>query len=45
MLRDFTNGQKIKTINGKDVAITVKDGKYALMALKSFQRTGRDQMV
>ena len=26
MLRDFINGQKLKTINGKDVAITVKDG-------------------
>lgn len=26
MLRDFINGQKLKTINGKDVAISVKDG-------------------
>lgn len=26
MLRDFINGQKLKTINGKDVAVTVKDG-------------------
>lgn len=26
MLRDFINGQKLKTINGKDVAVSVKDG-------------------
>ena len=26
MLRDFINGTKLKTINGKDVAISVKDG-------------------
>lgn len=26
MLRDLINGQKLKTINGKDVAISVKDG-------------------
>jgi uncharacterized surface protein with fasciclin (FAS1) repeats len=44
MLRDFTNGQKIKTINGKDVAITVKDGEVCINGAKFFQRTGRDQM-
>ncbi len=30
MLRDFTNGQKIKTINGKEVAISVRDGEVSI---------------
>ena len=34
MLRDFINGQKIKTINGKDVAITVKDGEVSINGAK-----------
>lgn len=34
MLRDFINGQKIKTINGKDVAITVKDGEVCINGAK-----------
>jgi uncharacterized surface protein with fasciclin (FAS1) repeats len=30
MLRDFRNGQKLKTINGKDVDITVTDGEVSI---------------
>ena len=38
MLRDFINGQKIKTINGKDVAITVKDGEVSINGAKILSR-------
>ena len=34
MLRDFSNGQKLKTINGKDVAISVKDGEVHINGAK-----------
>jgi uncharacterized surface protein with fasciclin (FAS1) repeats len=34
MLRDFINGQKLKTINGKDVAISVKDGEVHINGAK-----------
>jgi uncharacterized surface protein with fasciclin (FAS1) repeats len=34
MLRDFINGQKLKTINGKDVAISVKDGEVHVNGAK-----------
>ena len=34
LLRDFINGQKLKTINGKDVAITVKDGEVHINGAK-----------
>jgi uncharacterized surface protein with fasciclin (FAS1) repeats len=30
MLRDFRNGQSLKTINGKDVAISVRDGEVSI---------------
>jgi uncharacterized surface protein with fasciclin (FAS1) repeats len=30
MLRDFRNGQKLKTINGKDVDISVTDGEVSI---------------
>ena len=30
MLRDFRNGQKLKTINGKDLDITVTDGEVSI---------------
>lgn len=30
MLRDFRNGQTLKTINGKDVAISVRDGEVSI---------------
>jgi len=30
MLRDFRNGQKLKTINGKDVDISVVDGEVSI---------------
>ena len=34
MLRDLINGQKLKTINGKDVAISVKDGEVSINGAK-----------
>lgn len=34
MLRDFINGQKLKTINGKDVAISIKDGEVSINGAK-----------
>jgi uncharacterized surface protein with fasciclin (FAS1) repeats len=34
MLRDFIHGQKLKTINGKDIAITVKDGEVCINGAK-----------
>jgi len=34
MLRDFINGQKLKTINGKDIAISVKDGEVHINGAK-----------
>jgi uncharacterized surface protein with fasciclin (FAS1) repeats len=34
MLRDLINGQKLKTINGKDVAISVKDGEVHINGAK-----------
>jgi len=30
MLRDFRNGQKLKTINGKDVDISITDGEVSI---------------
>ena len=47
MLRDFTNGQKIKTINGKDVAITVKDGEVCINGAKilSKDRQGSNGVI
>ena len=38
MLRDFINGQKLKTINGKDVAISVKDGEVCINGSKILAR-------
>lgn len=34
LLRDLINGQKLKTINGKDVAISVKDGEVHINGAK-----------
>ena len=34
MLRDFINGQKLKTINGKEIAISVKDGEVHINGAK-----------
>ena len=47
MLRDFINGQKIKTINGKDVAITVKDGEVSINGAKilSKDRQGSNGVI
>jgi uncharacterized surface protein with fasciclin (FAS1) repeats len=47
MLRDFSNGQKIKTINGKDVAITVKDGEVSINGAKilSKDRQGSNGVI
>jgi uncharacterized surface protein with fasciclin (FAS1) repeats len=47
MLRDFTNGQKIKTINGKDVAISVRDGEVSINGAKilSKDRQGSNGII
>jgi len=47
MLRDFSNGQKIKTINGKDIAITVKDGEVSINGAKilSKDRQGSNGVI
>lgn len=34
MLRDFTNGQKIKTVNGKEISVSVKDGEVSINGAK-----------
>lgn len=34
MLRDFTNGQKLKTVNGKEVSVSVKDGEVSINGAK-----------
>jgi len=38
MLRDFINGQRLKTINGKDVSISVKDGEVSINGAKILAR-------
>lgn len=47
MLRDFSNGQKLKTINGKDVAISVKDGEVSINGAKilSKDRQGSNGII
>jgi len=47
MLRDFSNGQKIKTINGKDVTISVKDGDVSINGAKilSKDRQGSNGII
>ena len=47
MLRDFSNGQKIKTINGKDVTISVKDGDVTINGAKilSKDRQGSNGII
>jgi uncharacterized surface protein with fasciclin (FAS1) repeats len=47
MLRDFTNGQKIKTINGKDIAISVRDGEVSINGAKilSKDRQGSNGII
>jgi uncharacterized surface protein with fasciclin (FAS1) repeats len=34
LLKDFRDGQKLKTVNGKDVDITVKDGEVRINGAK-----------
>jgi uncharacterized surface protein with fasciclin (FAS1) repeats len=47
MLRDFRNGQKLKTINGKDVDITVTDGEVSINGAKilSKDRQGSNGII
>lgn len=34
LYKDFTNGQKVKTINGKEMMVTVKDGEVRINGAK-----------
>jgi uncharacterized surface protein with fasciclin (FAS1) repeats len=34
MHRDFSNGQKLKTVNGKEVSVSVKDGEVRINGAK-----------
>jgi len=47
MLRDFRNGQKLKTINGKDVDISVNDGEVSINGAKilSKDRQGSNGII
>ena len=47
MLRDFRNGQKLKTINGKDVDISVTDGEVSINGAKilSKDRQGSNGII
>ena len=47
MLRDFRNGQKLKTINGKDVDISVNDGQVSINGAKilSKDRQGSNGII
>lgn len=38
MLRDFTNGQKLKTLNGKEVDVSVRDGEVRINGAKILSR-------
>lgn len=34
LVRDFSNGQKLKTVNGKELTVTVKDGEVRINGAK-----------
>ena len=38
LMKDFINGQKLKTINGKEVNVTVKDGEVRINGAKILAR-------
>lgn len=38
MFRDFTNGQKLKTVNGQEVSVVVKDGEVIINGAKILTR-------
>lgn len=38
LLRDFVNGQKLKTINGQELQVTVKDGEVRINGAKILAR-------
>jgi uncharacterized surface protein with fasciclin (FAS1) repeats len=38
LLKDFINGQKLKTINGKEVNVTVKDGEVRINGARILAR-------
>jgi len=37
-LKDFRNGQKLKTVNGKDLSITIKDDEVHINGAKILSR-------
>jgi uncharacterized surface protein with fasciclin (FAS1) repeats len=47
LYRDFTNGQKVKTINGKEMNVTVKDGEVRINGAKilAHDRQGSNGVV
>lgn len=47
LFRDFTNGQKVKTINGKEMNVTVKDGEVRINGAKilAHDRQGSNGVV
>ena len=38
LVKDFRNGQKLQTVNGKEVDITVKDGEIRINGAKILAR-------
>jgi uncharacterized surface protein with fasciclin (FAS1) repeats len=38
LLKDFRNGQKLKTVNGKDISITIKDDEVLVNGAKILSR-------
>lgn len=38
LLKDFKNGEKLKTVNGKELAVTVKDGEVRINGAKILSR-------
>jgi uncharacterized surface protein with fasciclin (FAS1) repeats len=38
LLKDFSNGQKLKTVNGKELLVTVKDGEVRINGAKILAR-------
>lgn len=38
LVKDFKNGEKLKTVNGKELAVTVKDGEVRINGAKILSR-------
>ena len=47
LMKNFVNGQKLKTINGKEINVTVKDGVVRLNGAKilSYDRQGSNGVI